>query len=1042
MRNSPAAFILAIVMLIWSCSSASESAPVLLDTGTADLGPLQTDTEPLLPDGGLGLDLADGMTADFGADAGLDSIEPGAFGWPCSDEDDCTSGYCVESHSGQVCTSTCVTECPQGWQCVQDMGAAPDLVFVCLPEFLSLCMPCTTHLECYSSGIDTGARCVDAGSQGAFCGAECEEIGVCPGGYECVEADLISGQTAMQCVPADSGECECSEFAIYKSSWTNCFAENEDGVCPGTRNCSEEGLTDCDAPIPAPEECNGIDDNCNEEVDEDLGKTGCGVGVCAHTVDNCVDGSPVECDPLEGAGTELCNGTDDNCDGATDEGYQDTDEDGVADCLTEDDDGDGIPDGLDNCPSIANEDQEDFDLDTVGDACDPDDDNDQVADEEDCEPFNVGVHPGAPELCNGIDDNCDGEQDEGMGETSCGLGECEHTVDNCEDGELAICNPFEGSEPETCDGLDNDCDGDIDENLEDLDQDGLVDCNDPDDDNDGILDVDDNCPVLANPEQLDNDEDGVGDLCDDDDDNDGENDVNDCEPMNPDVSHLAAEACNGVDDDCDFAIDEDGAEGCQTYYLDLDQDGFGVQEESKCLCEPGNLYTAIEAGDCKPLDETIYPGVEEVCNGEDDDCDGLADNGFPDLDDDHVADCVDDDDDDDGLEDLVDNCPATPNSDQTDIDDDGQGDACDDDDDNDGFDDLDDCQPQDPTAFPGAPELCNGEDDDCDGADDEEMGTTTCGLGPCEHTVENCPEGVPQICDPLEGAVDEVCDGVDNDCDGDVDLDAMDGQPWYGDGDGDGYGNPLIAVVACEAPDFYVANGDDCNDTDPSHFPGADEECDGDDNNCDGQVDEGYPDSDDDGELDCLDVDDDNDGVLDSQDCEPLNPAVPSCDGKVCGDDGCGDSCGSCQGNYTCQGGACVCQPNCSGKQCGPDGCGGSCGGCPANHNCNGNGNCICQPNCSGKQCGSDGCGGSCGGCSWGYYCSGSQCKCGPSPHWKWSGGQCKGSCGKLLSYYGLPDDGAGCCSGGCKAQQAGGQWAAWDCKHCCASWNGGGGCN
>ncbi len=68
-------------------------------------------------------------------------------------------------------------------------------------------------------------------------------------------------------------------------------------------------------------------------------------------------------------------------------------------------------------------------------------------------------------------------------------------------------------------------------------------------------------------------------------------------------------------------------------------------------------------------------------------------------------------------------------------------------------------------------EVCDGLDNDCDDEIDEELGTVTCGIGLCEHVVDFCLEGVEQECDPLEGAQVEACDGVDNDCDGDIDED-------------------------------------------------------------------------------------------------------------------------------------------------------------------------------------------------------------------------------------------------------------------------------
>ncbi len=99
-----------------------------------------------------------------------------------------------------------------------------------------------------------------------------------------------------------------------------------------------------------------------------------------------------------------------------------------------------------------------------------------------------------------------------------------------------------------------------------------------------------------------------------------------------------------------------------------------------------------------------------------------------------------------------------------------------------------------------------------------------------------------------------------------------------------------------------------------------------------------------------------------------------SCDGKQCGSNGCGGSCGSCSSGETCDGsGLCVtsCIPQCDGKSCGDDGCGGSCGACPSGQTCNSSGQCVssCTPNCTGKECGSNGCGGTCGSCGAGETC-------------------------------------------------------------------------
>ncbi len=84
----------------------------------------------------------------------------------------------------------------------------------------------------------------------------------------------------------------------------------------------------------------------------------------------------------------------------------------------------------------------------------------------------------------------------------------------------------------------------------------------------------------------------------------------------------------------------------------------------------------------------------------------------------------------------------------------------------------------------------------------------------------------------------ELCDLVDNDCDGTVDNDdAADAETWYLDEDGDGYGLAESAFTACEMPDGYAANADDCDDTEPLAYSGAEEVCDSVDNDCDGVAD-------------------------------------------------------------------------------------------------------------------------------------------------------------------------------------------------------------
>jgi len=137
-------------------------------------------------------------------------------------------------------------------------------------------------------------------------------------------------------------------------------------------------------------------------------------------------------------------------------------------------------------------------------------------------------------------------------------------------------------------------------------------------------------------------------------------------------------------------------------------------------------------------------------------------------------------------------------------------------------------------------------------------------------------------------------------------------------------------------------------------------------------------------------------------------PCTKTCpqDGRPCGDDGCGGSCGECdQGaNDTCNADTqqCQCQPDCTGKQCGDDGCGGNCNDCLFGVCDDATGQCVCTPDCNGKVCGDDGCGNTCSpGCADGSTCSDdqTQCVCEPDCEGKVCGPDgCGGTCGSCQS--------------------------------------------
>ncbi len=147
-------------------------------------------------------------------------------------------------------------------------------------------------------------------------------------------------------------------------------------------------------------------------------------------------------------------------------------------------------------------------------------------------------------------------------------------------------------------------------------------------------------------------------------------------------------------------------------------------------------------------------------------------------------------------------------------------------------------------------------------------------------------------------------------------------------------------------------------------------------------------------------------GAIDNSLCRPNGTCcIPSCLGMACGDNGCGGVCGQCGDDQKCTNGQCldVCQPSCVGKVCGPDGCGGSCGTCPAGETCDGSGQCEgggCLPDCDGKECGYDGCTGQCGSCGAGKTCQQGQCvACQPDCNGKACGSDgCGGLCGSCPS--------------------------------------------
>ena len=359
---------------------------------------------------------------------------------------------------------------------------------------------------------------------------------------------------------------------------------------------------------------------------------------------------------------------------------------------------------------------------------------------------------------------------------------------------------------------------------------------------------------------------GCGDKSDDtadanDADGDGFNADIDCDDDDPAVNPAAIEVpYDGVDNDCDSSTHDD----------DLDGDAYASDS------------------DCDDDDPDVHPGADEYCDGIDNDCDD-------EVDEDDAVDATAwlPDDDGDGYGDLNTNLARASCSEIS-------GHVA----------NATDCDDNDAEVHPDADERCNDADDDCDGDVDEDPvdaptwyldydGDSYAGDAYTEQACDQ-PSGflaTAEDCDDLDaatypGADEDYCDGVDQDCDGEVDEWETAEAPavWYEDLDADGFGSTAVTTSlhpSCDGPDGYVDVDGDCDEGDADIHPGADELCDGYDNDCDGVVDEDdavdalpwYEDADADGygwfyepaTMACYSP---SGFVADNTDCDDTDPAI------------------------------------------------------------------------------------------------------------------------------------------------------------------------
>jgi hypothetical protein len=359
-------------------------------------------------------------------------VPPDAFneqlGEPCTTQADCPGGFCVDGPQGEdVCTYPCSASCPNDWSCrVTDVDG--DLVSVCLPVVVEVCAPCTDDDQC------AGGACIVLDGEG-WCVASCFES-ACPGGFDC-EEDPTGEHPGSFCIP-ETGSCSCSAENV--GAMRTCSVTNPVGTCYGFEVCdATDGWIGCDAPTATAEVCDGIDNDCDFLIDDGVAGGGpCtndnGFGSCPGT-EFCTGAGGMICQGPT-ASAEVCNFTDDDCDTTVDEGFvglNDICSDGVGACQRF---------GVVHCTG-----------DGSGTAC--------------------SAVAGAPagELCNAIDDDCDGPVDEDfstLGDPcSTGVGICERLGNVVCDGAgtgvscSAVAGPADPAE--TCNGLDDDCDGPIDE---------------------------------------------------------------------------------------------------------------------------------------------------------------------------------------------------------------------------------------------------------------------------------------------------------------------------------------------------------------------------------------------------------------------------------------------------------------------------------------------------------------------------------------------------------------------------------------------------
>ncbi|MBU2213555.1 putative metal-binding motif-containing protein, partial [Patescibacteria group bacterium] len=407
-------------------------------------------------------------------------------------------------------------------------------------------------VECPNGSVEAGEECDDGNDINTDSCISCIAA-VCGDGYlwageeECDDGNTDSGDYCSdQCLNEYDWYLDADGDGYGNPNFSVIAVVQPVGYVPNNLDCDD---TDPDVNPDATEVCDGIDNDCDTQVDEDLGQTTCGLGVCGHTIDNCVGGVDQVCDPFEGAAPydTTCDGVDDDCDGVNDEDYVAT----PTSCGT----GACVAAGLLEC--IAG---------TTVDSCVPGD--------------------SSPEICDGLDNDCDGTPDNGNpgGGLQCGetdIGECSYGLTLCSVTGSIVCVGDIGPKDELCDDLDNDCDTLIDEDYPDkgdyCSSGGTGKC-----EKSGIM-------VCL--------ESGTGTVC------------------NAVQGDPGPPLCNGFDNDCNGSLDFEYGRACPSIG-ECEEGTWECADENTRRCSTGSGGTNDQS-------------APEICDGLDNDCDGVNDNGNP-----------------------------------------------------------------------------------------------------------------------------------------------------------------------------------------------------------------------------------------------------------------------------------------------------------------------------------------------------------------------------------------------------------------------------